>query len=155
MQVTRWDTGGTVGKWLAHRVLFFVWNLGVPIWTQDRRFLQGGRTSLFPPPLFLLPHRTALHWLRVRFPFLPSPALSILSWKTRTPSWGPKNWCFLAGKMLIQKMRAKSLHLCPNQKINTVNARTSLTVQWLKLCAPSTGSQVPSLVGELDPVCSN
>ena len=30
---------------------------------------------------------------------------------------------------------------------------TSLVVQWLSLCAPNTGAQVPSVIGELDPTC--
>ena len=30
-----------------------------------------------------------------------------------------------------------------------------LVVQWLRLCAPNSGTQVPSLVGELDPTCSS
>ena len=33
--------------------------------------------------------------------------------------------------------------------------RNSLVVQWLRLCAPLQGTQVRSLVRELDPTCYN
>ena len=33
--------------------------------------------------------------------------------------------------------------------------RTSLVVQWLRLCATDAGVWVPSLVRELDPTCRN
>ena len=36
-----------------------------------------------------------------------------------------------------------------------VGRRTSLVVQWLVLCAPNAGTQVPSLVRELDTTCHN
>ena len=34
-----------------------------------------------------------------------------------------------------------------------MNFGTSLVVQWLALCTPNAGAQVPSLVRELDPTC--